>query len=121
MRRLVPLGLVASLVSSAAAQGPRFEITVPASAHAGPLTGRLVLVLARKSEPEPRYTISPSGPALFAIDLAQQPAGRAAVIDGKALGLTGSLNELPPGDYFAQAVINVYEEAHRSDGKRIWV
>src|ERR1051326_2542324 len=44
-----------------------------------------------------------------------------AVIDGASLGFPGPLAELAPGDYFAQAVINVYEEARRADGHRIWV
>src|ERR1041385_4831648 len=104
-----------------ASQAPRFEVTVPASAHPGPLTGRLVLVLSRRAEPEPRLTISPSGPAIFGVDLEQLAPGRPAVIDGSSLGFPGPLAELAPGDYFAQAVINVYEEARRADGHRIWV
>src|ERR1043165_8406289 len=106
---------------TAAAQAPRFEVTVPAAAHPGPLTGRLVLVLARRADPEPRLTISPSGPALSGADLDQLAPGRPAVIDGASLGSPVPLAELPPGDYFVQAVINVYEEARRADGHRIWV
>ena len=49
-------------VAPAAAQTPRFEVTFPESAHPGPLTGRLVLVIAREAEPEPRLRISPRGP-----------------------------------------------------------
>jgi hypothetical protein len=103
------------------AQTPRFEVTVSAAVHPGPLTGRLVLVLARRAEPEPRLTISPSGPALLAIDLEQLPAGHTALLDTTALGYPGGLAGLPPGDYFAQVVINVYEEVRRADGHRIWV
>lgn len=103
------------------AQAPRFEVVVPAATRQAPLTGRLVLVVAKRETPEPRLTISPSGPALFAVDLEQLPAGRPAVIDGGALGYPGPLAELAPGDYFVQAVINVYEEARRADGHRIWV
>ena len=43
-----PLALAARDV---AAQAPRFEVVVAPSAHAGPLTGRLVIVLARAAEP----------------------------------------------------------------------
>ena len=103
------------------AQAPRFEVSVPAGVHPGPLTGRVVLVLARRAEPEPRLTISPSGPALLAIDVEQLPAGRTAVLDTAALGYPRGLAELPPGDYFAQVVINVYEEVRRSDGHRVWL
>src|SRR5687767_6541610 len=58
---------------------------------------------------------------MFAVDLEQQPADRPAVIDASSLGYPRPLAELPPGDYFVQAVINVYEEARRADGHRIWV
>jgi len=70
----------------APAQAPRFEVVVPAATRQAPLTGRLVLVIAKRDTPEPRLTISPSGPALFAVDLEQQPADRPAVIDGSSLG-----------------------------------
>ena len=114
--------LVAAAVGGPlAAQAPRFEVTVAPATYPGPLTGRLVLVVARRNEPEPRYSISPSGPALFAVDLEQLPAGRAVVVDTAALGFPWPLAQLPPGDYFVQAVVNVYELARRTDGQRIWV
>jgi len=120
-RGLALASLIAGLPVTLGAQSPRFEVTIPPAVHAGPLTGRLVLVLARRGDPEPRLTISPSGPALLAIDLEQLPAGRTAVLDSTALGYPVALGQLPPGEYFAQAVLNVYEELHRADGHRIWV
>src|SRR5437868_7130390 len=53
---------LASASASAAAEHPptaRFEISFPSSAHAGPITGRLVLVIGKTAQPEPRLTISP--------------------------------------------------------------
>jgi hypothetical protein len=43
------------------------------------------------------------------------------VVDTAALGHPLPLGKLPPGDYFAQVVINVYEEVQRGDGHRIMV
>ncbi len=100
---------------------PRFEISFAAGAHAAPITGRLVLVLAKTAQPEPRYTISPRGPALFAVDLDQLRPGSPAIIDDKSLGYPHALNELPPGDYYAQAVLNIYEQVHRADGNTVWL
>jgi hypothetical protein len=94
---------------------------IPATTREAPLTGRLALVVAKRDNPEPRLTIFPSGPAMFAADLEQLPAGRPAVIDGTSLGYPRPLTELVPGDYFVQAVINLYEEVRRNDGHRIWV
>ena len=48
-------------------------------------------------------------------------AGTAAVIDETTPGYpVTSLRELPAGDYFVQALANVYTEFHRSDGHTIW-
>jgi hypothetical protein len=102
-------------------QAPRFELTVSAAVRRAPLSGRLVLVLARRAEPEPRFTIAPTGPALLAVDLEQQLPGRPVLIDTSALGHPVPLGELPSGEYFAQAVINVNEEVRRADGHRIMV
>jgi hypothetical protein len=105
----------------AAATTPRFEVTVAPGAHSGPLTGRLIIVIAKSAQPEPRLTIRATGPALFAVDLEQLAPGATAVVDEKSLGFPTQLAELPPGDYFAQAVVNVYEQVHRADGKSPWL
>src|SRR5215467_13584794 len=107
--------------SAAHSVTPRFEISFAAAAHAAPITGRLVLFLAKNAQPEPRMLLSPRGAAMLAIDLDQLRPGQMAVIDNTSIGFPTSLAELPPGDYYAQAVINVYEQAHRSDGNTIWV
>src|SRR5262249_29844909 len=90
---------------------PRFEISFSGAAHAAPITGRLVLFLTKSAQPEPRMLLSPRGAAMFAIDLDQLRPGQTAVIDNTSLGFPTSLAELPAGDYYAQAVINVYEQA----------
>ena len=47
--------------------------------------------------------------------------GENAVVDAGTLGFPlRSLREIPAGDYFVQAVLNVYTEFHRSDGHVIW-
>ncbi|HEV2752186.1 MAG TPA: hypothetical protein VGV12_16805 [Gemmatimonadales bacterium] len=122
--RAVALGLGMGLAlpgARAAAQGQRFEVTIAPEAHAGPVTGRLIVAVAKEEKPEPRLTISPRGPALFAIDLDQLAPDRAAVVDNHAFGYPVSLAALPAGDYFVQAVVNVYEQVHRADGHTLWV
>jgi hypothetical protein len=103
------------------AQAPRFEIVVPASVRAEQVTGRLLLVLSRDSQPEPRFTVSPQGPALFGIDVEQLTPGQPAILDDGAIGYPVALPELPAGEYWAQAVINVYERVQRSDGHALWL
>lgn len=100
---------------------PRFRVTFTAAAHAGPVTGRLIIAIARSAQPEPRLTISPRGAAVFGLHVEQLAPGQPAVVDESALGYPVPLAQLPPGDYYAQAIINVYEPVHRADGKTIWV
>ncbi len=118
---LVALLATGTVAMSVTAQAPRFEVTVAAAARAEPLTGRLVVVLAKNAQPEPRMLIAPQGPAIFAIDVEQLPAGQAVVIDNASLGYPFPLTSLPPGDYYAQAIVNVYERVTRADGKRPWL
>ena len=110
-----------TMCASLAAQAERFKVSIAAATHPGPVTGRLVVVISKKEKPEPRLTISHIGPAVFAIDLNQLAPGQPVVVDDSALGYPIRLADVPPGDYFAQAVVNVYEQVHRSDGHSIWV
>jgi hypothetical protein len=122
-RLRVLLLLTCALASPAAAhaQAPRFEVAIAPELHAEPLTGRLVLVLATGAEPEPRFRLSPHGPAAFGVDLEQLAPGEVAVVDSTAIGYPAGLAELPPGDYHAQAVVNVYERVERADGHTLWL
>jgi hypothetical protein len=104
------------------APGLRFEVSYPASANPGPVTGRVFVMIARKSEPEPRLQIGRTGVPFFGRDIEALPAGKAAIIDATDLGSpVESLNDLPPGDYVVQAVVNVYSEFRRADGHVLWM
>jgi hypothetical protein len=103
------------------AQGSHFEVSIAPSAATGPVTGRMILMLSKNAQPEPRFALGLRGPAMFGVDIEQLRAGQAVTIDDAAVGYPDKLSSLPPGDYFAQAVINVYQQVHRSDGKIIWV
>lgn len=116
--------LAAALASTAplgAAQPPRFEIRVDPAVRADSLTGRLVVVISRRDTPEPRLQVAPQGPAIIAIDLQQLPPGASAVLDERALSYPVPLAQLPAGDYFAQAIVNVYDRVRRADGHTLWV
>ena len=103
------------------ARPTRFEVTVDPATRSAPLTGRLVVVVTKNGQSEPRMQITPQGPALFAIDLDQLRAGQPAVVDTTALGYPVPLAKLPPGEYHVQAIANAYEPIKRADGKTIWV
>lgn len=123
--RLLPLLWLLCLALAALGQtGPRFEVTFPASVHAQPITGRVFLVLARTSTPEPRQQIGfwLQRTPFLGLDVDQLKPGQAAIIDASALGFPfRSLDGLPAGDYHVQALLNVYTQVHRADGRTIWV
>jgi hypothetical protein len=87
---------LATASSPLAAQRNRFEVSCPAATCTGPLTGRVVLVLARAAEPEPRLAINMVGPPLFAVDVEQLAPGEAASFPADALGYPADLDELAP-------------------------
>ncbi len=118
MNRIARIGLA---LLPALAQAQRVEVTIAPAAHAGPVTGRLVLFVAKDSTPEPRFRLTLTGPAVFGVDLTQLEPGQAAVVTDSADSYPMTLSALKPGDYFVQAVVNVYEQVHRSDGHTIWV
>lgn len=123
MRRAVIAAsvLIALTVGAASAEAPRFEVSFTPEASAGPVTGRLVLMIAKTAQPEPRLAFSLRGPALVGLDIDRLEPGKPVVVDDGAPAYPMKLSEILPGDYFVQAVINVYHEVHRADGKTIWV
>ena len=113
---------IACLAGSAVAQSaPRFEITVHESLQMEPITGRIVLVIGSSAEPQPRLRISPHGPRLVGVDVNAWSSGDPMVVDEGALAYPAPLTDLPKGDYFVQAVVNVYEEVQRADGHTLWL
>ena len=107
--------------------GVRFEISFPDSVSETAITGRLFLTVSPDEDPEPRIAAYSSARRrdarmpFFAADVEQLAPGGRAVIDGSSVAYPlSSLDELPAGDYFVQAVLHVYTEFHRSDGHVIW-
>src|SRR4030042_6376371 len=101
----------------------RVDISIPASAGDQPLTGRVFVMISRRDNPEPRRQVGSWGQTtpFFGADVERLNPGAPAVIDGDTLGYpVKSLREIPAGDYFVQALFNIYTEFKRSDGHTIW-
>jgi hypothetical protein len=123
---LACLGLSLALSPQAwvqAAPELRFEISFPATAHAVPITGRVFVIVAKDDSREPRLQVGSWGgqTPFFGSDVDQLKPGESAAIDAGTLGYpASSLREIPAGNYYVQALLNVYTEFHRSDGHVIW-
>ena len=114
----------AATLDSRAARPTRIEISFPASLEAGPLDGRVILVISRRDTPAPMFANQRGNDAqpMFGVDVEGLQAGRPAVIDAATRGWpVESLRDLPAGDYYAQAVFNRYTTVKRADGHTIKV
>src|SRR3954468_21178124 len=105
--------------------GPlRFAISFPASRSAQPLDGRVLLFISDDGKAEPRtqtdqYRANSTKP-IFGVDVHGLAPGADAIVDDRVVGWPArSLKDIPPGDYFVQALINRYETFHRADGHHI--
>jgi enterochelin esterase-like enzyme len=126
--RALPSALPAALLVSSMLAGfeplcfgQRFEVTVPATQ---PVTGHLILVIAKNDKSEPRMQMSEDyhSAQAFGVDVENLPPGTPIVVDAKTFGYPRrSLTDLDPGDYFVQAVFNVYELFHLGTGKNVWL
>ncbi len=120
---VVLAGALAFAASASAQKATRFEISVPQSVHAAPITGRVYVMITRNAEREPRLQINQSeGVPFFGRDVEKLAPGAAAVIDGTDLGYpVDNLRDIPPGDYTVQAFVNIYSEFKRADGHVVWM
>jgi hypothetical protein len=108
----------------AAAADSRFEVSYPPGLDNGPITGRLFVMISKNNRVEPRLQAGSYNGSVpfFGLDVNALKAGDNAVIDTSVLGYpVDSLNQLPAGEYYVQALLNVYTQVHRKDGHVIWV
>ena len=133
MKRLILIksvfALVAVLLFSAHAElkstntaNPRFEISFPASASKEGLDGRLLLLISTNDTREPRFQISEdlTTQQVFGVNVDGWKPGQSTVVDQSAFGYpVRSLAQLPPGEYWVQALLHRYETFKRSDGHTV--
>jgi hypothetical protein len=126
LRKYLPLSILLAcvLISASSAQTQNaFEVTFPAKAHTGVLTGRVFVILSRT---EKASLLEDAGSWMketpfFAADVHGLKPGQPAIIGAGAAGYpVASPKKIPAGTYYVQALINVYTEFHRSDGHVIW-
>ncbi len=100
----------------------RFEISFPPEVSSEPLTGRMFLAIARDGESDPRLQVGRYGVPLYGVDVENLGPGTPVSIDADTLGWPiETLADVPPGDYYVQAVLNKYTRFERSDGHVVWM
>ena len=125
------IGLVAAaLIAGEPMPGnSRFRVTVDPDSYKEPITGRVYVVVAKDPEVSDRLRRSlghqpptpGKGSPFFGQDVVDLKPGEVALIDVSAVGYPfESLHELPAGEYYVQAIVNVYTRFEREDGHVIW-
>lgn len=120
----VALASSAVLLESQPARPFRIEVSFPPSLESTPIDGRITLVISRRDTPAPMNAqmIGNNAQPMFGVDVDGLKPGQAAIIDAGTRGWpVESLRDIPPAEYFAQAVLNVYTTVKRADGHTIKV
>jgi hypothetical protein len=105
-----------------ASASPSFAISFSADASSEALDGRLLVILSKDDEREPRFQVKPGIKAvqMFGINVDGVEPGQEVVIDESVFGYPiDSLKDLPAGDYFVQAVLHKYETFELANGKLV--
>jgi hypothetical protein len=100
----------------------RFALSFPVERSKAALDGRLLLMISTDGSKEPRAQIddSPRTQQIFGIDIDGLKPGQDAYIDGSVFGYpVKSLNQVPAGTYWVQALLHKYETFHRADGHTV--
>ncbi len=93
----------------------RFSLSYPESVSSEPQDGRLLLLLSNNPEKEPRHQITDGigSQLIFGVDVEAMKPGEERIVDAEAFGHPiRSLQDIPPGEYFVQALLNRYETFH---------
>ena len=103
-------------------KGLTFAIRYDAAVAAGPIDGRVILIVATSDEKEPRFQVRAGFKAsqIFGVDVEGLSPGEDAIIDGATFGYPlSSCADLPPGDYVVQAVLHRYETFQLATGHSV--
>ncbi len=102
--------------------GPSFVVRIDPTLHTEALDGRVLVMLTKEATPEPRYQVRPGNEAIqvFGVDIDGLMPGEDVVIDASVFGYPyESLADLPPGRYFAQALVHKYQTFILSTGHTV--
>ncbi|MDB5140264.1 MAG: hypothetical protein JWR12_2180 [Mucilaginibacter sp.] len=100
----------------------QFKISFASPVSEQPLTGRMFLVISRTDSIEPRLQVGRYGTQFFGVDFKNLQPSKEVIVDGSTLGYpVNDLKDIPPGDYFVQAVLSKYTEFKRADGHTLWM
>jgi hypothetical protein len=122
--------VIGSFVSSAGRPDEplRFEVELSPRASAAiaelgldvPVVGRVYVIISTDDRREPRFQVRPRGVPFWGKDVRDISGGGQIVLSSADDAVIGhpleSIEDIPPGEYYVQAALNVYTRFERSDG-----
>src|ERR1700721_2632320 len=114
--------LLAGFLAAVAPLCAQITVSFPASASSKALDGRVLLLLSTDPSAEPRMQINDTmqSQIVFGTTVDGLAPGQPVTITAEAAGYPiRSLSKVPPGDYYVQAVLNIYETFHRANGTTV--
>ncbi len=94
----------------------QIPVSIDPAVRTGPVSGRLLLLLSRTD----KFSAGINGTPVFGMNVDDLKPGAAVILDDKAFGYpVRRLSDIPEGEYFVQAWLNVYTTFKRADGKTI--
>jgi hypothetical protein len=102
--------------------GPRFSISFTKELAQQAQDGRLLLLLSNNDKSEPRNQINDGlgTQMVFGLDIEGLQPGQEIIVDENAFGFPlSSLNSVPQGEYYVQALINRYETFKLKTGQTV--
>jgi hypothetical protein len=109
----------------------KFNVTLSEDAYRGieelglevPVKGRVFAIISRDGQREPRLSTGVTGVPLWGMDVRDWEGGERVTIEHGKESVRGypfdHTHELPPGEYFVQAFLNVYSTFQRADGHTV--
>ena len=101
--------------------GLKFVVEHPKDEHGTVLEGRVLLFLSKNNTEEPRFQISDKSSTgfVFGIDINSKQSPE-TIVDNKAFGYpVTSIDQIPPGEYYAQALLHKYETFNLKTGHTV--
>lgn len=101
---------------------PSFGISFSEEVDSATHDGRLLLILAKDDDEEPRFQVAPGVNAvqIFGINVDGMRPGQEVTLDESVFGYPyESLRDLPNGEYFVQALLHDYQTFELANGKTV--
>ena len=103
-------------------QALSFSISFNQDIRSSPVTGRVFVMISTDDRRDPVSQVGVSGVPFWGLNVEQLKPGEQAVIHAGVFGYPlESITDIPPGEYYVQAFVNVYTEFKRSDGHTLWM